>query len=72
MGHPLTPVEVDREGIRGITREMIAEAEAAGERWKLVCKAYWQEEISLPGVRPERVGRVRRSIAWAGPLLRQL
>ena len=28
MNHP-HPVEVDRQGIRGITREMIAEAEAA-------------------------------------------
>jgi len=56
MDHPLTPVEVDREGIRGITREMIAEAEAAGERWKLVCKAYWQDGDFVARVQPERVG----------------
>ena len=56
MGHPLTPVEVDRQGIRGITREMIAEAEAAGERWKLLCRAYWQDGKFVAQVRPERVG----------------
>lgn len=56
MDHPLTPVEVDREGIRGITREMIAEAEAAGERWKLVCKAHWQGGNFIARVKPERVG----------------
>ena len=56
MDHPLTPVEIDREGIRGITREMIAEAEAAGERWKLVCKAYWQDGNFIARVQPERVG----------------
>jgi homoserine dehydrogenase len=56
MDHPLTPVEIDREGIRGITRGMIAEAEAAGERWKLVCKAYWQDGNFMARVRPERVG----------------
>jgi homoserine dehydrogenase len=56
MNHPLTPVEVDRQGIRGITREMIAEAEAAGERWKLLCRAYWQDGKFVAQVRPERVG----------------
>lgn len=56
MDHPLTPVEVDREGIRGITREMIEEATAAGERWKLVCKAGWQDGDFVTRVRPERVG----------------
>ena len=55
MNHPLTPIEVDREGIRGITRQMIAEAEAAGERWKLVCKAFWQGGDFIARVKPERV-----------------
>ena len=56
MNHPLTPVEVDREGIRGITQEMITDAEAAGERWKLVCKAYWHDGNFFARVRPERMG----------------
>ncbi|TLN09934.1 homoserine dehydrogenase, partial [bacterium] len=36
MGIPLKPQQVEREGIRSITPQMMAEARAAGERWKLV------------------------------------
>jgi homoserine dehydrogenase len=39
MGVPLKPQEIERQGIREITPKMIAEAKAAGERWKLVCSA---------------------------------
>ena len=37
MNTPITPQEVNPTGIRGITPEMIAEAKAAGQRYKLVC-----------------------------------
>jgi len=56
MGVPLTPQGVDRTGIRGITPEMIAEAKAAGERWKLVCSAEWVGERIAARVAPQRVG----------------
>ena len=56
MGAPLTPQEVDRTGIRGITPEMIAEAKTAGERWKLVCSAAFVDGHILARVAPERVG----------------
>ena len=56
MGSPLTPQEVDRKGIRGITPGMIAEAKAAGERWKLVCSAEIVDGQILARVAPERVG----------------
>jgi homoserine dehydrogenase len=55
MGIPVTPDQVDRQGIRNITREMIAEAEDAGERWKLVCSAYRQGKTLRTRVAPERV-----------------
>lgn len=55
MGTPLTPQEVDRTGIRGISPEMIAEAKAAGERWKLVCSAELVDGHILARVAPERV-----------------
>ncbi|HMD87732.1 MAG TPA: homoserine dehydrogenase [Anaerolineaceae bacterium] len=55
MGIPVTPDQVDRQGIRKITREMIAEAEQAGERWKLVCTAYRQGNALRTRVAPERV-----------------
>jgi homoserine dehydrogenase len=37
MDTPFTPQEVNPTGIRGITPEMIAQAKAAGQRYKLVC-----------------------------------
>jgi len=56
MGVPMTPQQVDRTGIRGITPEMIAEAKADGERWKLVCSAKREEGRIFARVAPERLG----------------
>ena len=56
MGVPMTPQEVDRTGIRGITPEMIEEAKADGERWKLVCSAKRKEGYVFARVAPKRVG----------------
>lgn len=56
MGVPLTPQEVDRTGIRDVTPEMIAEAKAAGERWKLVCSAEQVDDRIVTKVTPQRVG----------------
>jgi homoserine dehydrogenase len=56
MDHDLTPLEVDRTGIRGITPEMIAEAKAAGERWKLVCTGEFRDGDFFAQVKPKRVG----------------
>jgi len=56
MGVPLTPQEVDRTGIRGITRQMIETAAAADERWKLVCSAERVDGAVITRVAPERVG----------------
>ena len=56
MGVSITPQQVARTGIRGITPEMIAEAKAAGERWKLVCSARREGGFILAKVAPERVG----------------
>jgi len=56
MGIPLKPQNVDRTGISAITPAMIAEAQAAGERWKLVCTARRDGERLLEAsVKPERV-----------------
>ena len=56
MGIPLTPQEVDRTGIRGITPEMVASVQAAGERWKLVCSAKRGSKGVTARVAPLRVG----------------
>lgn len=39
MDVPCTPQDVQRDGIRGITPGMIAEAKSNGQRYKLVCSA---------------------------------
>jgi len=55
-GIPLKPQQVGRTGIREITPEMIAEAHAAGERWKLVCSARRKGELLLEAsVKPQRI-----------------
>jgi homoserine dehydrogenase len=58
MGVPFTPQEVERSGIRGITPELIAEAKAAGERWKLVCTARREGEGVVGKVAAQRVAPV--------------
>lgn len=55
MGVPLKPDQVDREGIRGITSQMIREALEAGERWKLVCAAQRTENGLNAQVAPQRI-----------------
>ena len=55
MGIPLKPAEIDRTGIRGISPDMIKEALAAGERWKLVCTAKRNGDKVIAKVAPQRV-----------------
>ena len=56
MKHPITPLDVDRTGIRGISAQDIAEAKAEGKRWKLICRGEWHGEQFLAQVKPEKVG----------------
>jgi homoserine dehydrogenase len=56
MGVPLTPQEVNRTGIRGVTAEKIADAKAEGKRWKLVCSAERREGRIFSKVAPQMVG----------------
>lgn len=56
MGVPLKPQQVERQGIREITPEQIAEAQRQGKRWKLVCTAERLGETVRASVRPEMVG----------------
>ncbi len=55
MNAPMTPQMVDRTGIRGVNPEMIAEAAKAGERWKLVCRAFREGGKVCAVVAPQRV-----------------
>ena len=58
MDRPLTPLQVNRQGISAITPKMISEALAAGERWKLVCRAAIVDGQLQTSVAPERVSPV--------------
>lgn len=55
MGIPMTPQQVDRQGIRTVTSQSIAQAAQAGKRWKLVCRARRQGERVEGRVAPEQV-----------------
>jgi homoserine dehydrogenase len=55
MGTPLKPVEVSRQGIRGISTEQIQRARREGKRWKLVCTAERPGEKVIGRVAPELV-----------------
>jgi homoserine dehydrogenase len=55
MGIPITPQDVNRTGIGAITPQMIADARASGERWKLVCRDNLKDGQLQTSVAPERV-----------------
>ena len=55
MGHPLKLEEVNRTGIRGVSPEMIRDAQKHGERYKLVCSARCTKSGLIARVAPERV-----------------
>lgn len=55
MDVPLKPVDIPRQGIRGISIHDIEKAKEAGERWKLVCSCCREGDSLIAGVAPERV-----------------
>ncbi len=55
MAARLRPEDVEREGITGLTREMIAAAQAAGERWKLLARVWRDGGHVRASVRPTRL-----------------
>lgn len=55
MGTPFVPQQVEREGIRNITPEMITRAKTHGMRYKLVCSAERDAESVRARVAPELI-----------------
>jgi homoserine dehydrogenase len=66
MGIPHRPQDVAREGIRGVTPDMMAEARSAGERWKLVCSAQLNHSVLTTSVKPQRVSPTSPLFAVGG------
>ncbi len=58
MGVDLRPDQVDREGIEGLRLEDVQAAQAAGERWKLICSGVRTDTGARAMVRPERIGPI--------------
>lgn len=57
MGTRLTPADVRREGIRGLTPRMLQTARAEGKPYKLVARAkFADEKLVSASVKPEQVG----------------
>jgi homoserine dehydrogenase len=55
MGVRLPPQGVEREGIRGLTREGVRTARNAGTPYKLICRARRNESGVSASVRPEQI-----------------
>jgi homoserine dehydrogenase len=56
MDYPLGIQEVDRQGIGDLDADQINAAMDAGQRWKLICSVWRENDMVLGRVRPERVG----------------
>ncbi len=55
MGAQIHPSAVEREGITGLTREAVAAAQSAGERWKLIARVWRDGEQIRASVAPTRL-----------------
>lgn len=55
LGQALTLADVDRHGITALTPADVAEAQAHGERWKLIGRVEWLEGQVRASVRPTRL-----------------
>lgn len=55
MGVELKPQQVKREGIRGLTSEMVRQAREGGSPYKLICRAQRKGNSVEGSVAPERV-----------------
>jgi len=57
MGADITPLEIDRKGIEGITAEQIAEAAAKGKVIKLLCRGTIENGKVIGKVGPEAIDK---------------
>lgn len=55
MGADITPLQVDRTGIREVTPEAAQAARAAGRHIKLVCQAEWRDGRLIARVAPQEL-----------------
>jgi homoserine dehydrogenase len=63
MGVPIRPDQIQRDGIRKLTREVICAARAAGKPYKLVCRAQRASQSVTASVGPEQLS-LSDPLAW--------
>jgi homoserine dehydrogenase len=68
MGAQLTPADVDRTGITGISRDMVAAASSAGERWKLIARIWRDGKSVRASVQPTRLAASHPLAGVAGAM----
>jgi homoserine dehydrogenase len=56
MDLPIRPADIDREGIRQLTKEKIIQAKEDGKRWKLICYAGLKQDGLDMWVKPVLIG----------------
>lgn len=57
MNHPMTPDQVERNGIRHLTQDEIKQAAQGGRRWKLICQAEQRDGKLHASVQPSQLAR---------------
>ena len=57
MDADLTPLDIDRKGIEGITKEDLDQAAKNGNTIKLLCSAYWEDGRVKGKVAPEEISK---------------
>jgi homoserine dehydrogenase len=55
LGGEITPLDVNTQGIENITTEMIEEATTSGNKFKLICEGYLEDEKVIGKVYPKLV-----------------
>ena len=69
MDADVTPDDVDTTGIEDITKEMVEEAAARGNVYKLICRAYRKNGEVILKVAPEEVNKMNSFAAVTGTSL---
>lgn len=56
MNIPIKPVDIKREGIKGISEDMVMLSKNSGKRWKLICEAEQFDGHVQAAVYPKEIG----------------
>jgi len=66
MGASITPYEVERKGITGLTMDDIRKASASGKKLKLICRAWREAEEVKASVKVEEIPALHHYVSVTG------